>query len=82
MIENVGIIESIKRSWKMTKGRFWVLFGTTMVMSLIIGIISYILELIPIVGYVTYYLFFTPIAAIMSTVIYYTMKSKISRRKK
>lgn len=82
MIEDSGIIESIKRSWKMTKSKFWVLFGIIIIVGLIIGIISYILDLIPFVGYIANFLVFSPISGIVSTVVYYTMKSKISRKKK
>jgi hypothetical protein len=82
MIEDSGIAESIKRSWNLTKSRFWMVFGIMAVIGLIVGTINYILEFIPFFGYVANFLVFYPISGIMSTIIYYTMKSKISRKNK
>ncbi|AOZ72464.1 hypothetical protein BK816_03445 [Boudabousia tangfeifanii] len=44
VLEKSGPVEAMKRSWQLTKGRFFPIFGYTFVFSLIIGIIVGVLS--------------------------------------
>lgn len=41
MMEGVGAVESLSRSWAMTKGRRWSIFGAT----ILVGVVAFIVEL-------------------------------------
>ena len=40
VLENIGVIEGIKRSWALTRGNFWKVLGTLFLAGLITSIIS------------------------------------------
>ena len=48
IIDNKGIVESLKNSWKMTKGNWWRIFGLVIVFGIISSFASSIINLIPI----------------------------------
>lgn len=43
--ERQGIIDSIKASFKLTSGYWWITFGTFLVVAIVIGIISFVFQL-------------------------------------
>lgn len=43
--QKLGIVESIKAAFKLTSGYWWVTFGTILVVSIVIGIISFVFQL-------------------------------------
>ncbi len=49
-IENTGIIQGLKNSFKQVKGSFWPILGITLLISLCAGVGGGILSLFPIVG--------------------------------
>ncbi|WP_126622191.1 glycerophosphoryl diester phosphodiesterase membrane domain-containing protein [Actinomyces bovis] len=40
ILEDVGVIDSIKRSWQLTKGSFWRVLGMNLVISILVSIVS------------------------------------------
>jgi len=82
MIEDLGVIGSLKKSWGMTKRKFWSISGTMLVMVIIVGIINFIVSLafnilnLSVISYIIDYLIFTPILAILSTIYYYHVKTE------
>ncbi len=40
ILEDVGVVESIKRSWQLTKESFWRVLGMTLVISLLVSMVS------------------------------------------
>lgn len=47
VVEELGVLDGLRRSWQLTRYNWWRIFGITLVISLLIGIISQIV-LIPI----------------------------------
>jgi len=45
-IEQLGGVEGMKRSWRLTKGEFWRTFGYYLLASLAVGAISYLVSLL------------------------------------
>jgi hypothetical protein len=43
MLERTGVIESLRRSWSLTRGHFWRIFGSLALATIIISVISYAL---------------------------------------
>lgn len=41
VMEDIGIIPALKRSWKLTKGSFWKIFGVILLTSLIVSFLTY-----------------------------------------
>jgi len=79
MIEEKGIKESLKTSWKLTKGKVWTLMGITFTITMITGIIVNILGYLPYGSYIkdiVNYMLFAPLVGIISTIAYYTIKSR------
>ena len=90
MIENLGCIESLKKSWQMTKGKFWSIFVTILLISLVVGLmtgtINFVVNIIfslgggefatigSSIGSLINYLIFTPISAILAPLYYYNVK--------
>ena len=37
ILERIGVIESLRRSWTLSRGAFWRLFGIQLVTSLVVG---------------------------------------------
>lgn len=46
VLEDLGVIRSLRRSWSLTSGLFWRTLGILTVSSLLIGIVQYILSLV------------------------------------
>ena len=46
MIEDLGAVEGLRRSWRLVKDRFWATFGTVLLTLLIVGAVSTILNLL------------------------------------
>ena len=40
VMEDIGIIPALKRSWKLTKGSFWKIFGVILLTSLIVSFLA------------------------------------------
>jgi membrane-anchored glycerophosphoryl diester phosphodiesterase (GDPDase) len=86
MIERKGCIESIKESWKITQGKVWSSFFTTLIIGLIVGVIESIIEFpfniagVSFIGQIITYLTFTPLPLILPTAYYYSIK--MEERKK
>ncbi|MEM5843944.1 MAG: glycerophosphoryl diester phosphodiesterase membrane domain-containing protein [Candidatus Aenigmatarchaeota archaeon] len=87
MLEKRGCIESVKESWRITKGKFWSIFFVNVVMGLIVGMIQSMVELpfnllgilfvfAPFIGQVITYLVFTPLSLILPTAYYYSIKAE------
>ncbi|MDQ0075233.1 DUF7847 domain-containing protein [Arthrobacter oryzae] len=47
VVEGLGVLDGLRRSWQLTRHNWWRIFGITLVVSLLIGIISQIV-LVPI----------------------------------
>jgi hypothetical protein len=45
VLEDLGVVASLRRSWRLTPGLFWRTFGILVVSSLLIGIVQYVLSL-------------------------------------
>ncbi|WP_296179490.1 glycerophosphoryl diester phosphodiesterase membrane domain-containing protein [uncultured Mobiluncus sp.] len=41
VMEDIGIIPALKRSWRLTKGSFWKIFGVILLTSLIVSFLTY-----------------------------------------
>jgi len=85
MIEEKGIKESLKTSWKLTKGKVWTLMGITFTIAMITGIIVNILGYMPYGLYIkniVNYMLFAPLLGIVSTIAYYIVKYTKSREEK
>lgn len=80
MIEKKACVESVKESWRITKGKCWSIFFTLIVMDLIVWVIEGIIELpfnllgVPFIGQIITYLIFTPLSLILPTAYYYSIK--------
>ncbi|MGC8812262.1 MAG: glycerophosphoryl diester phosphodiesterase membrane domain-containing protein [Candidatus Aenigmatarchaeota archaeon] len=80
MLEGKGCVESVKESWRITKGKIWSSFFTIIIMGLIVGTIEAIVELpfnafgIPFIGQIITYLVFAPLSLILPTAYYYAIK--------
>lgn len=77
VIEDLGPVECLKRSWRTTKGNFWRIFATGLILAIIGGIISAAVNLIPIIGSILgsliTTLFIAPATAIAFTLIYLSL---------
>jgi len=81
--ENKGIMDSLRRSKEIVKGRWWKVFGFLALMVLIIFGTSFILAFIPFIGQIFSSLVITPFAILFFKNFYIEMKNlKISKRKK
>ena len=86
MIEKKGVMESLKMSWNVTKGVFWVILAISLTIAVITGFIQGIIGVIPFIGNilesVINYLFIAPLTGILTTICYYTMKYRKSKEEK
>jgi membrane-anchored glycerophosphoryl diester phosphodiesterase (GDPDase) len=80
MIERKGCIESVKESWRITQGKVWSSFFTTVALGLIVWVIGSIIEFpfniagVPFIGQIITFLVFTPLSLILPTAYYYSIK--------
>ena len=72
VLEDLGPVECLKRSWGLTKGNFWLIF----VLMLLFGIISFVIGLIPVVGSFVTMLFVHPAALIALTFLYLELRRR------
>ncbi|MEM5883041.1 MAG: glycerophosphoryl diester phosphodiesterase membrane domain-containing protein [Candidatus Aenigmatarchaeota archaeon] len=91
MLEKRGCIESVKESWRITKGKFWSIFFVNLVMGFVVGMIRSMVELpfnlleilfvfAPYIGQVITYLIFTPLSLILPAAYYYSIKAEERKR--
>ena len=92
MIERRGIIESAKRGWRLTKGKFWSIFATILLFSLVIFGIEGIF-LVPVVFgpttlsisliafFIVAYFSLFPVANSLPSVYYYNLNQPRQRAK-
>lgn len=66
VIEDMGAVECLKRSWQITKGNFWLIFVT----GLIFLMLSILIGLIPAMGSLIAWLVISPASIIAFTLIY------------
>lgn len=93
MLEKKGCIESVKGSWKITKGKVWSIFFVITVLGLLVGIFQsmvklpfivlsllYAEEAITYIGDAITYLIFTPLSLILPTAYYYSIKAEEKKK--
>ncbi len=78
--ENKGIIDSMKRSKALVKGRWWRVFGNFLLLSLIIIAISILLSFIPFFGKMITYLFTTPFTIIFFKNLYLDLRTNLPKQ--
>lgn len=71
------ILESLKESKRIVKGRWWRVFGFVLLLALIIAVVSLVAGLIPIVGSIVGPLITTPFAILFMKNFYLDMKENI-----
>lgn len=74
--KKAGVFDSIKQSYRMVKGRWWTLFGHSVLLIIIAMIVSWILMLVPFFGRLISSLVVTPIIVIFYKNWYLDLKAK------
>jgi MFS family permease len=79
LLEHLGPVAALSRSWDLVKGNWWRVFGIMLVVSIIAVGISLILGLIPMLattplGSMLAVILATPIAVTASTLLYYDLR--------
>ena len=74
LLEGLGPIAALSRSWGLVKKNWWRVLGITFVVALISGAISAILGMIPVVGTLLGTILVTPIYTIAGTLLYYDLR--------
>ena len=74
LLEGLGPIAALSRSYGLVKNNWWRVLGITLVVGLISGAISAILGIIPVVGAIIGSILITPIYAIATTLLYYDLR--------
>ena len=74
LLEGLGPIAALSRSYSLVKNNWWRVLGITLVVGLIAGGISIILGLIPLVGWIIGSILLTPIYIIANTLLYYDLR--------
>jgi len=74
LLEGLGPIAALSRSWALVKGDWWRVFGIMLVVSLIAVAISAILGLIPVVGETIGNILVAPITMTSATLLYYDLR--------
>ena len=74
LLEGLGPIAALSRSYGLVKNNWWRVLGITLVVGLISGAISAILGLIPVVGAIIGSILVTPIYLIANTLLYYDLR--------
>jgi len=74
LLEGLGPIAALSRSWALVKGNWWRVFGIMLVVGLIAGAISAILGIIPVVGGIIGSILSIPIAITSATLLYYDLR--------
>ncbi|MCS7105929.1 MAG: glycerophosphoryl diester phosphodiesterase membrane domain-containing protein, partial [Candidatus Aenigmarchaeota archaeon] len=82
MIEKKACMESVRESWRITKGKLWSILFVNIVLGLVVGVIQNMVLLpfallsIPYVGEVITYIIFIPLSLILPTAYYYSIKAE------
>jgi len=74
LLEGLGPIAALSRSWALVKGDWWRVFGIVLVLVLIAVAIGAILGLIPVVGETIGNILVAPIAMTSGTLLYYDLR--------
>jgi len=74
LLEGLGPIAALSRSWALVKGNWWRVFGIMLVVSLIAVAIGAILGLIPVVGETIGNILVAPITMTSATLLYYDLR--------
>jgi len=74
LLEGLGPIAALSRSWALVKGNWWRVFGIMLVVSLIAVAIGAILGLIPVVGETIGSILVAPIVITSATLLYYDLR--------
>ena len=74
LLEGLGPIAALSRSYGLVKNSWWRVLGITLVVALISGAISAILGIIPVVGSIIGSILVTPIYLIANTLLYYDLR--------
>ncbi|GEM_PF-3240520 len=75
VLENLGPVACLRRSWHLTKGNFWLIF----VMSLLLWIVSVVVGLIPVIGSLVAMVLVGPAGIIAYTLIYLGLRKTRKR---
>ena len=75
VLEDIGCVECLKRSWWVTRGNFWLIF----VLTLLLVIISFVLGLIPYIGTLISTLLMGPAGVIAYTLVFLGLRSQAAR---
>ena len=74
LLEGLGPIAALSRSWALVKGNWWRVFGIMLVLVLIAVAINAILGLIPVVGEIIGSILVAPIVITSATLLYYDLR--------
>jgi len=74
LLEGLGPIAALSRSWALVKGNWWRVFGIVLVLVLIAVAIGAILGLIPVVGETIGNILVAPITMTSGTLLYYDLR--------
>jgi hypothetical protein len=74
LLEGLGPIAALSRSWALVKGIWWRVFGIMLVLVLIAVAINAILGLIPVVGEIIGSILVAPIVITSATLLYYDLR--------
>ena len=74
LLEGLGPIAALSRSYGLVKNSWWRVLGITLVVVLISGAISAILGMIPVVGLIVGSILVAPIYIIANTLLYYDLR--------
>ena len=74
LLEGVGPIAALSRSYSLVRNSWWRVLGITLVVGLISGVISIVLGLIPVVGFIIASILVAPIYTIANTLLYYDLR--------
>jgi membrane-anchored glycerophosphoryl diester phosphodiesterase (GDPDase) len=44
VLEDLGVVRSLRRSWALTRGRFWRTFGVLLVAGLLVGVVQQVVS--------------------------------------
>ena len=74
LLEGLGPIAALSRSWALVKGNWWRVFGIMLVVGIIAVAIGAILGIIPVVGGIIGSILVAPITITSATLLYYDLR--------